>query len=160
MDRPICTQVETVWQRDSQAGKRTVRWSGGQARGPLRRPQDQRVLCGCSKKGLTAAYFPGTRGLYSAPPGVPEPGLALQLISVGPLMFPAGPGRPPRLSSELPKFTLYIQEGSVFFKSCRSLVCVCGGGRGGCTASVFPNLPLSSFFFPRGAQSQAWCSGQ
>lgn len=72
-------------------------------------------------------------------------------------MFQAGPGRPLRLSSELPKFTLYIQEGSVFLKVVRAWG---GEERGQSTEPVFPKLPLSSFFFPWGAESQAWCSGQ
>lgn len=75
-------------------------------------------------------------------------------------MFQAGPGRPLRLSSELPKFTLYIQEGSVFLKVVKSLVRAGEGVVCGTTEPVFPKLPLSSFFFPWGAESQAWCSSQ
>lgn len=119
-DRPTRTQVETL--AEGQPGK-AEKLTGGRARGPPRRPLDHRAPR-AARKGLRSVHFPGTGGLSRAPLGVPAPGPALQLISAGPLMFPAGPGRPPRPGSRLPKFTLYIQEGSVFLK-------VVGAGRGG-----------------------------
>lgn len=89
MDRPICTQVETPSGRGTarQAALSEARKSGKET--TQETPKTQQVLSGGRKKGLTAAHFPGTGGLSPAPPSVPEPGLALQLISVGPLMFPA-----------------------------------------------------------------------
>lgn len=61
-------------------------------------------------------------------------------------MFLAGLGHPPKRSVELPKFTIYIQEGSVFLKV---VVAWCEGEEAA-KVSVFPNVHLSSFFFP-------WC---
>lgn len=92
MDRPGRTQVET------QAGRGTARQAelSGVRTGKettQESPRPKGALWG-SKKGLTAAHFPGTGGLSPAPPSVPEPGLALQLISVGPLMFPASQAVP------------------------------------------------------------------
>lgn len=143
MDRPVGTQVETqsgtVTARPAElsevrrTGKATTQ-ENPRPKGPL----------WSSKKGLTAVVSRNRRSLSGTsqrPRARPGPSTDIG----GASHVPGQPGRPPSLSSELPKFTLYIQEGSVFLK-------VVGAGEGGGgrhSVSVSKPSPLL-FLFPLG----------
>lgn len=111
------TGGNSVWERDRsdrQKDCQRVSWTDKRT---TQETHNERVLSGGPQEGINSRTVSRNQKSLSLRHfgRVPAPGLALQLISAGPLKFQAGPGRPPRLSSELPKFALYIQEGSVFF---------------------------------------------